>query len=154
MNASAALRYWVDVMPRASFPALFCGNKVASQESREFAQLATTISFGAGKTIFAEGEPADSAFGVSQGVVRLYKLLPDGRRQVVAFALPGDFLGMPLATRHSCYADAIGENAVDRLSDDGPLGAVRVMTIRGEPACGRGSIAPQPCIRWIRGPEP
>src|SRR3974390_232089 len=96
-------------MPRASFLALFCGNKVASQESREFAQLATTISFGSAKTIFAEGEPADSAFGVSQGVVRLYKLLPDGRRQVVAFALPGDFLGMPLATQHSFSADAIAE---------------------------------------------
>jgi len=106
----------VDIMPRASFPALFCGNKVASQESREFAQLATTISFGSAKTIFAEGEPADSAFGVSQGVVRLYKLLPDGRRQVVAFALPGDFLGMPLATRHSCYADAIGEVSLCRFS--------------------------------------
>jgi len=26
----------------------------------------------------------------SQGVVRLYKLLPDGRRQILAFALPGE----------------------------------------------------------------
>src|SRR3974390_1180322 len=28
------------------------------------------------------------------------------------------------------------------------------MTIRGEPAFGRGSIAPQPCIRRVQGPEP
>src|SRR6476620_2154058 len=34
---------------------------------------------------------------------------------------------------------------------DGTLGAVG-MTIRGEPAFGRGSIAPQPCIRWVQGP--
>src|SRR5215469_14046681 len=120
MSASAASRYWaqVNVMPRALFPALFCGNNVTSEESREFSQLATTISFGTGKTIFAEGEPADSAFGVSQGVVRLYKLLPDGRRQVVAFALPGDFLGMPLADRFSCSADAIGEISVSRFRRD------------------------------------
>src|ERR1700687_1615891 len=39
-------------------------------------------------------------------------------------------------------------------STTAPLGAVRTMTIRGEPACGRGSIAPQPCIRWVQGPEP
>lgn len=53
----------------------------------------TQVYLHAGKTIFSEGEPADSVFGHSQGVVRLYKLLPDGQRQVLAFALPGNFLG-------------------------------------------------------------
>jgi hypothetical protein len=33
-------------------------------------------------------------------------------------------------------------------------GWVSKMTIRGEPAFERGSIAPQPCIRWVQGPEP
>jgi CRP/FNR family transcriptional regulator len=37
----------------------------------------------------------------------MYKNVPDGRRQVVTFALPGDFLGMPHAQSHSCSADAI-----------------------------------------------
>src|ERR1700722_7536711 len=32
--------------------------------------------------------------------------------------------------------------------------AIRKLTIRGEPAFERGSIAPQPCIRWVQGPEP
>ena len=31
---------------------------------------------------------------------------------------------------------------------------MRRMTIRGEPAFGRGSIAPQPCIRRVQRPEP
>jgi len=48
-------------------------------------------------------------------VVRLYKLLPDGRRQVVAFALPGDFLAMPLADRFNFSADAIGDVSVSRF---------------------------------------
>src|SRR6202040_3621049 len=42
---------------------------------------------------------------------------------------------------------------LDSFEPDGPLGAVG-MAIRGELAFGRGSIAPQPCIRWARGPEP
>ena len=42
---------------------------------------------------------------------------------------------------------------LDSFEPDGTLGAIG-MTIRGEPAFGRGSIAPQPCIRWARGPEP
>lgn len=44
--------------------------------------------------------------------MRLYKLLPDGRRQIVGFALPGDFLGMNISGRHNFSADAIGTVAV------------------------------------------
>src|SRR5467141_444776 len=42
---------------------------------------------------------------------------------------------------------------LDSFEHDGTLGAIG-MTIRGEPAFGRGSVAPQPCIRWVQGPEP
>src|SRR5258707_14367344 len=42
---------------------------------------------------------------------------------------------------------------LDGFEHDGTLGAIG-MTIRGEPAFGRGSVAPQPCIRWVQGPEP
>jgi CRP/FNR family transcriptional regulator, anaerobic regulatory protein len=103
-------------MPRALFPTLFCGAAVSTRELRELQGLATQVYFRPGRTIFSEGEPADSVFGLSQGVVRLYKLLPDGRRQILAFALPGDFLGMPLADRHNFSADAIGEVALCRFS--------------------------------------
>lgn len=48
----------------------------------------------------------------------MYKLLPDGRRQVVAFALPGDFLGIPFAEQYSFSADAIGEVTLCRFSRD------------------------------------
>jgi CRP/FNR family transcriptional regulator len=103
-------------MPRAFFPTLFCGEACDTLELRELQKLATHVRLGAGKTIFREGERADTAFGLSQGVVRLYKLLPDGRRQILTFALPGDFLGMPFAERHSFSADAIGEVVLCRFS--------------------------------------
>ena len=103
-------------MPRAFFPTLFCGATPDALELRELQRLATQVYFRAGKTIFSEGELANSVFGLSQGVVRLYKMLPDGRRQILAFALPGDFLGMPLADRHKFSADAIGEVALCRFS--------------------------------------
>jgi len=103
-------------MPRAFFPTLFCGETCDELELRELQKLATQLHFRAGKTIFSEGERADNVFGLSQGVVRLYKLLPDGRRQILTFALPGEFLGMPLAGRHTFSADAIGEVALCRFS--------------------------------------
>ena len=103
-------------MPRAFFPALFCGDTCDALELRELLKLATQVHFSAGRTIFSEGELADHVFGLSQGVVRHYKLLPDGRRHILTFALPGDFLGMPFARRHSFSADAIGEVALCRFS--------------------------------------
>jgi len=48
---------------------------------------------------------------------------------------------------------AVARPHLDSFEHDGTLGAIG-MTIRGEPAFGRGSIAPQPCIRWVQGPEP
>jgi CRP/FNR family transcriptional regulator, anaerobic regulatory protein len=105
-------------MSRAFFPTLFCGATSDPLELRDLRRLATPVYFRAGKTIFSEGEQADSVFGLSQGIVRLYKLLPDGRRQILAFALPGDFLGMPLAVRRSFSADAVGEVALCRFSRD------------------------------------
>src|SRR6516225_6657711 len=104
------------VMPRALFPTLFLGDSADTLELRGLTLLATKVPLRAGRTIFEEGERADSAFGVSQGIVRLYKSLPDGRRHIVAFALPGDFLGVPLAERRSCSADAVGEVSLCRFS--------------------------------------
>jgi CRP/FNR family transcriptional regulator, anaerobic regulatory protein len=103
-------------MPRVFFPTLFCGETCDELELRELQKLAIQLHFRAGKTIFSEGEWADNVFGLSQGVVRLYKLLQDGRRQILTFALPGEFLGMPLADRHTFSADAIGEVALCRFS--------------------------------------
>lgn len=101
-------------MPRTSsfFPALFCGEACDPREFAELKRLAAPIRVEAGQTIFCEGDVARKAYGLSHGVVRLYRLLPDGRRQVVAFALPGDFLAMPLAERFSFSADAIGEISI------------------------------------------
>ncbi|SHG62851.1 Crp/Fnr family transcriptional regulator [Bradyrhizobium erythrophlei] len=105
-------------MPRAHFPSLFCGKAAELPELRELQRLATQVYFRSGKTISSERAVADTVFGLSQGVVRLYKLLPEGRRQVLAFALPGDFLGMPFADRYNFSADAIGEVALRRYSRD------------------------------------
>jgi CRP/FNR family transcriptional regulator len=91
---------------------LFCGEACDARELAELKRLATLIRFEGGQTIFSEGDVARSAFGLSHGMVRLYRLLPDGRRQVVAFAVPGDFLAMPLIDRFSFSADAIGEVGV------------------------------------------
>ncbi|WP_163367488.1 cyclic nucleotide-binding domain-containing protein, partial [Klebsiella aerogenes] len=57
-----------------------------------------------------------------------YKMLSDGRRQVIGFAMPGDFLGLALHNRYGFSADAIGDVTLcrfdradfDRLISDKP----------------------------------
>jgi CRP/FNR family transcriptional regulator, anaerobic regulatory protein len=93
-------------MARAPFLSLFGRGYLDAVELRGLSQLANKVDFRAGKTIFSG---ANTVFGLSKGLVRLYKSLPDGRRQVLAFAVPGDLLGMPLRERHTCSADAIGK---------------------------------------------
>ena len=77
-------------------------------ELRELEHLGRRVRFAAGETVFSEEDITSSFYNVLDGVMRLYKLLPDGRRQIVGFALPGDFLGMNVSGRHNVSADAIG----------------------------------------------
>lgn len=74
-------------------------------------QLQAIVShrdYSPGQVIFEEGDPADYVFNISDGEVRLYKLLPDGRRQVTGFLTPGDFLGLVTDSAYACGAEAIG----------------------------------------------
>ena len=49
----------------------------------------------------------EHVFNVTSGVVKLYKLMLDGRRQITGFLLPGDFLGLASRTGYSYSAEAV-----------------------------------------------
>jgi CRP/FNR family transcriptional regulator len=85
-------------------------------ELRELVHLGRRVDFLSCETVFGQEEMTTSVYNLLEGVMRLYKLLPDGRRQIVGFALPGDFLGMAISARHGFSADAIGTVAVCRFS--------------------------------------
>ena len=54
-----------------------------------------TMSIKPGKHLFLEGDPADRIYEVVSGVLRLTRIMEDGRRQVIAFGYPGDTVGFP-----------------------------------------------------------
>jgi CRP/FNR family transcriptional regulator len=85
-------------------------------ELGELEHLGRHVHFASSETVFAQEEMTTSFYNLLEGVMRLYKLLPDGRRQIVGFALPGDFLGMTISARHSFSADAIAPVVVCRFS--------------------------------------
>ena len=50
-----------------------------------FIVAAQTQTIAAGMQIMGEGEPATHVYQLARGTARLFKLFPDGRRQVVGF---------------------------------------------------------------------
>jgi len=84
-----------------------CG-ALAPQDLVELDRMAKRAVYAPKEALFSQSEPSTRIFNISEGVVRIYKLLPDGRRQVIGFKLPGDFLGLAAADHHNLSADAIG----------------------------------------------
>jgi CRP/FNR family transcriptional regulator, anaerobic regulatory protein len=57
--------------------------------------------------VFVEGDPTTHVFRVETGAVALYKVLADGRRQIVGFAYPVDLIGLGAQGEHVMNAQAI-----------------------------------------------
>lgn len=66
-------------------------------------------------TLFWEGDPADHVYQVIRGSVCLYKLMPDGRRQVARFCQAGDLVGMTADRWYPYTADALTDVGVVRI---------------------------------------
>jgi CRP/FNR family transcriptional regulator len=62
-----------------------------------------------GTTLFSEGDRAEYVYEVVSGMLRLYKALPDGRRQITGFLSAGHHLGLSLNDLYLYSAEAITE---------------------------------------------
>jgi CRP/FNR family transcriptional regulator len=91
-------------------------NALDAVELGEFRRSGSTRAFKVGDTLCWEGDPAEQVFNVTHGVLRLSKLLPDGRRQVTGFAFPGDFVGLAVEDQHPFTAEAVSPARVCRFS--------------------------------------
>ena len=56
--------------------------------------------------VFTQGDQRSHLYRVEAGAICLYKVLPDGRRQVFGFAYPGDVLGLGSSGAHKLNAQA------------------------------------------------
>ncbi len=60
----------------------------------------------AGEHVYREGDTATHVYCIEAGHVCIYRVLPDGRRQIVTFAYPGDFIGLGAIHDHATSAQA------------------------------------------------
>ena len=68
--------------------------------------------FGAHVHVFRQGDNATRIYELVDGEVMLYKLLPDGRRQVVELIGPGDVFGVSAIPVYECSAETLIAGAV------------------------------------------
>src|SRR5208337_264941 len=97
-----------------------CGT-VARPQLPRLAALATIANACRGQTFMHEDAPAEHFCILIQGSAKLYKLLPDGRRQIVGFGYAGSFLGVSAPEYYAFSAEAIEPIRMCRPSRRGLL---------------------------------
>lgn len=111
--------------------------------------LAETVRFAPGEVLIREGDPATKLFNLTAGSARVFKLMPDGRRQIVGFLFAGDFLGLAIGEIYAFSAEAIepttacrfNRAAYQALIDDSPsLGAALLERARHELAAAQNQM--------------
>jgi CRP-like cAMP-binding protein len=107
-QASAKVRYYVSAVDASG----------ADEAVPALAGLGIVARFDRGEMLFAGGDAARDAFRIVSGTVRIYQLMSDGRRQIIRFNLPGDFLALDEGKVHALSAEAIGDVAAIRYNRD------------------------------------
>lgn len=69
--------------------------------------LASERAFASGDFLFRQEQPADHVYSLRSGYATLFRLTADGRRQILSFLFPGDFLGFTSEDRFHYAATAI-----------------------------------------------
>jgi CRP-like cAMP-binding protein len=101
--------------------------------------------------LFYEGDPQSHIYRVNRGMMRLYRHLSDGRRQIIAFRIPGHLIGLgDHETRQFCSAEALTSVALQclplsivrrRMEEEPGFGSALVRCLAGELAETRNQVA-------------
>lgn len=108
---------------RAADQCIHCGarefsvcNAIPRHVLERLAAVGVSMSVETGHSFISEGDPAEHFFNVSAGCAKLYKSLPDGRRQITGFAGVGTFLGLAVSASYAFSAEALEPMGVCRFS--------------------------------------
>jgi len=91
-----------------------------------------------GRIVYDAGDPALAFYRVDKGCIRLQLTSEDGRRQILAFCLPGDIFGLEIGRPHFEAAEAAADSQLSRFSTaaiiEPPLDLVKVAAAFGAAA--------------------
>ena len=73
-----------------------------------FSEISTEKEFRDKQTIFLQQGPSRHLYNITKGNIKIYKLLSDGRIQIIGFLYPGDFFGSYKKGKYNYSSEAIG----------------------------------------------
>lgn len=73
-------------------------------------------SLTANEVLFWEGDEAEHLFEIVSGCLRLYKLMPDGRRAITGFMFASEILGVSFRDRYLFTAEAVTDVKLRRYA--------------------------------------
>ncbi len=82
------------------------------EQLKEFSKISTNRKFNNKENIFLQEDVADNLYNITQGNVKIYQLIEDGRIQIIGFLYPGDFFGSFKKGKYNYCAEAIGDSKV------------------------------------------
>jgi CRP/FNR family transcriptional regulator len=103
-----------------------------------------------GQHLFHQGDDDHNIYKIESGLVRLYRILNDGRRQIISFRFAGDILGFAAGTERQCSAEVVTSvrvrsldrnSAYRRLRDEPALVPQLVSLLSRELESARDQIA-------------
>ncbi|MDZ4317453.1 MAG: helix-turn-helix domain-containing protein [Phenylobacterium sp.] len=74
------------------------------------------VAVPSGRLIYDDGEAPEAFYRVESGCIRLQKHRHDGRRQILAFCLPGDVFGLDFCEFRPMAAEAAAASKLTRFS--------------------------------------
>jgi CRP-like cAMP-binding protein len=80
---------------------------LSSQQRSQIATIATSLQLPRGKLIYREGSNAQSVFIIANGIVKLFRDLPSGKRRVMTFLFADDVFGLAQSGRYMNSAQTI-----------------------------------------------
>jgi CRP/FNR family transcriptional regulator, anaerobic regulatory protein len=94
----------------------FCA-ELSTSEVRRLAAVRCHAQLPGAFTIFREGDAAEYIYSVAGGAVKLYKLMTDGRRQIVGFLFSGDMFGLAMDGGYAYTAETVSPSQVCRFAN-------------------------------------
>jgi CRP-like cAMP-binding protein len=90
-------------------------NLLTPEQQIRLQSISTLVDIRRGGLIFGEGSPADFLYSVANGMARISRCSQSGRRQVLAFMMPGDMFGFPEQGVYVNSARAVGAATLYRI---------------------------------------
>ena len=89
---------------------------IKESELRFLSNLSTNIIFKKNSEIIQKGDQSNFVYSITSGVARIVVNLEDGRRQILGFLLPGDFIGINLEPIWNINVEAVTEISACKFS--------------------------------------